>query len=498
VLEHLAQGFALATQWQNLVAILAGGVVGYFVGALPGLSAGMGIALLLPFTFYFPPLTSLVLLTSLYSAAEYGGSITAVLINVPGEGGAVPTTFDGYPLTRKGQPGKALGVSIVASCYAGITSTIGLIAVSVPLAQVALKFSPPEYFALGVFGLTTVASLAGKSWVKGFISVMFGLLITTIGVDAVSGTSRYIFVRGLYEGIPLIPVMVGLFAISEVFLTMEELAGESVTIQKFSGSLPTLREYAGTHLAMLRGTLIGFVIGIVPGAGKAVASFIAYNEERRASRHPERFGTGVLEGVAAPEAANNAVVGGALVPLMSLGIPGSAAAAVLIGAFTIQGLQPGPLLFVREPGLVYGVFASLLIGNVVMLAMGLLGTKIWAKVLDVPKNVLTPIVLAVTLFAAYAESNNVHTIWLALGFGVLGYAMRKFDFPVAPIVLAMVLGGMMEVAFRRSLILSDGSLAIFVTRPVAALILLLAAVSIGYQVFRDLRKRRAEPPAPGR
>jgi putative tricarboxylic transport membrane protein len=248
---------------------------------------------------------------------------------------------------------------------------------------------------------------------------------------------------------------------------------------------------------MLRGTLIGFVIGIVPGAGKAVASFIAYNEERRASKHPERFGIGVLEGVAAPEAANNAVVGGALVPLMSLGIPGSAAAAVLIGAFTIQGLQPGPLLFVREPGLVYGIFASLLIGNIVMLAMGLLGTKIWARVLDVPKNVLTPIVLAVTLFAAYAESNNVHTVWLALGFGVLGYAMRKFDFPVAPIVLAMVLGGMMEVAFRRSLILSDGSLAIFVTRPVAALILLLAAISIGYQVLRDVKKRRTEP-APGR
>jgi putative tricarboxylic transport membrane protein len=240
VFEHLGQGFALATQWQNLIAILGGGVVGYFVGALPGLSAGMGIALLLPFTFYFPPLTSLVLLTSLYSAAEYGGSITAVLINVPGEGGAVPTTFDGYPLTRKGEPGKALGMSIVASCYAGIASTIGLIAVSVPLAQVALRFSPPEYFALGVFGLTTVASLAGRSWVKGFISVMFGLLITTIGVDAVSGTSRFIFVRGLYEGIPLIPVMVGLFAISEVFLTMEELAAESVTIDKFSGSLPML------------------------------------------------------------------------------------------------------------------------------------------------------------------------------------------------------------------------------------------------------------------
>jgi putative tricarboxylic transport membrane protein len=482
MIENLAAGFVLVAQWQNALAIIAGSIVGYFVGALPGLSAGMGIALLLPFTFYFPPLTSLVLLTSLYSAAEYGGSITAVLINVPGEGGAVPTTFDGYPLTQQGQPGKALGVSIVASCYAGIASTVGLILVSVPLAQIALKFSPPEYFALGVFGLTTVAGLAGKSWVKGFITVLFGLLITTIGVDAVSGTSRYIFAKSLYEGIPLIPVMVGLFAVSEVLMTVEELAEQG-------GRLPSLREYLGTHLAMLRGTIIGFIIGIVPGAGKAVASFIAYNEERRASKHPERFGTGVLEGVASPEAANNAVVGGALVPLLSLGIPGSAAAAVLIGAFTIQGLQPGPLLFVREPGLVYGLFASLLIGNLVMLAMGLLGTKVWAKVLDVPKNILTPIVLTICLFAAYAESNSIYTVWLALGFGILGYVLRKCDFPVAPIVLAMVLGGMIEISFRRSLILSDGSFAIFVTRPLAAGILLLAVLSAGYQMVRDWRKR---------
>lgn len=493
MIENLAYGFVLTAQWQNIVAIIAGSITGYFVGALPGLSAGMGIALLLPFTFYMPPLTSLVLLTSLYSAAEYGGSITAVLINVPGEAGATPTTFDGYPLTKKGAPGKALGISIVASAYAGILSTVALILVSIPLAQLALKFGPPEYFALGIFGLTTVAGLAGKSWIKGFITVLFGLLITTIGVDAVSGTSRYIFARSLYEGIPLIPVLIGLFAVSEVFETMEELA-EKVVYQKFSGNLPTIQEYMGTHLAMLRGTIIGFIIGIVPGAGKAVASFIAYNEERRASKHPERFGTGVLEGVAAPEAANNAVVGGALVPLLSLGIPGSAAAAVLIGAFTIQGLQPGPLLFVKEPGLVYGLFASLLVGNIVMLVLGLVGTKIWAKVLDVPKNVLTPIVLATILFAAYAESTNVFGVWIALIFGVLGYVMRKYEFPVAPVVLAMVLGGMIEVSFRRSLILSDGSLSILATRPVAAAILLLAALSIGYQALRDLRKMRAGAP----
>ena len=393
MIEHFINGFIPLMHWNNILAIVGGSVVGYLVGALPGLSATMGIALCLPFTFYLPPLASLLFLTSLYGAAEYGGSITAVTLNIPGETAATPTTFDGYPLTQKGFPAKALGMSIVASFYAGIVSTIALILTAVPLASMALSFGPPEYFALGLFGLTAVAALAGKSWVKGCIGILFGLLINTIGIDDISGTSRYIFINALYEGLPLIPLLIGLFAISEVLMTMEELS-HNVVLQKISGSLPTLKEYLSCHRAMVRGTLIGYVIGIIPGAGKAVASFIAYNEEKRASKHPELFGTGVLEGVAAPEAANNSIVSGALVPLLTLGIPGSAAAAVLIGAFTIQGLQPGPLLFVKQPELVYGLFAGLLAGNVVMLAMGLLGTQLWAKVLLVPKNILTPIVLA--------------------------------------------------------------------------------------------------------
>ncbi|MCL4425157.1 MAG: tripartite tricarboxylate transporter permease [Firmicutes bacterium] len=490
MLENLVTGFALVAQWQNVIAILAGSVLGYLVGALPGLSAGMAIALLLPFTFNMPSLTSLVLLTALYGAAEYGGSITAVTINVPGEAGSTPTTFDGYPLTKKGFPAKALGVSIVASAYAGILSTVALILISVPLARIALSFGPPEYFALGIFGLTMVASLGGKSWIKGFISVLFGLLITTIGIDPISGTSRFTFTMDLFEGIPLIPVLVGLFAISEVLMNMEEIGQGDIVYQKISGALPSLREYLGTNLAMLRGTIIGFIIGIIPGAGKAVASFIAYSEEKRASKHPELFGTGVLEGVAAPEAANNAVVSGALVPLLALGIPGSAAAAILIGAFTIQGLQPGPLLFVKEPDLVYGLFASLLVGNIAMLAMGLFGTQLWAKVVAIPKNVLTPIVLAITLFAAYAESNTLFSVWLALFFGLLGYLLRKYDFPVAPIVLAVVLGEMIETSFRRALILSDGSLSIFVAKPIALAILLLATSSVVYQLYRGLKKRK--------
>ncbi|BDG59181.1 tripartite tricarboxylate transporter permease [Caldinitratiruptor microaerophilus] len=492
MLENLLSGFVLVAQWQNLLAILVGALLGYFVGALPGLGPAVSVALLLPFTYDLSPLTSLALLTALYGAAEYAGSITAVTINVPGEASATPTTFDGYQLTLKGMPAKALGISMMASFYAGTVSTLALFALSVPLANVALKFGPPEYFALGLFGLTVVASLAGKSWVKGTISVLLGLLITSVGLDPITGMARYAYVPELYEGIPLIPALVGLFAISEVLVTMEEVTKGNVTYRKISGALPTLKEYLSTHMAMLRGTIIGFLIGVIPGAGKAIASFIAYNEEKRVSKHPEKFGTGVLEGVAAPEAANNAVVSGALVPLLALGIPGSATAAVLIGAFMIHGLLPGPMLFVKNPDLVYGLFAALLVGNVFMLAIGLLGTQLWARVLTIPKYVLMPIVLAVSLFAAYAESNDRFTMWLAVGFGVVGYFMRRFEFPVSPVVLAMVLGDMMESSLRRTLIISGGKLTLLFTRPVALSILLLTALSVGYQVYRAFRTRKTE------
>jgi putative tricarboxylic transport membrane protein len=494
VLENLALGFGLVFQWENLLAILIGAAVGYFAGVLPGLSAGMAIALLLPFTFSMEPLTSLIFLTALYVAAEYGGSITAITINIPGEAGSAPTCFDGYPLAKKGFPAKALGISMVASLFGGLFSTVCLILVSVPVANMAIRFGPPEYFALGIFGLSMVASLGGKSWIKGFIGVGFGLMLTTIGIDPISGTSRYAFDINLFEGIPLIPVLVGLFAISEVFMTLEEMGQGELPRAKISGALPTMKEIFSTNGAMLRGSIIGFIIGVIPGAGKAIASFIAYGEQKRSSKTPEMYGTGALEGIAAPEAANNSVVGGALVPLLSLGIPGSAAAAILIGAFTIQGLQPGPLLFAKEPGIIYGIFASLLLGNIVMLLMGILGIPLWTKVVAVPKKVFTPIILAMVIFAAFAESNNSYQMWLALIFGIIGYLMRKYEFPVAPVVLAVVLGEMIETAFRRSLLISNGSMSIFAARPIAAVIILISLASIGYQIYRGLKKDKSKLP----
>lgn len=495
MLESLMAGFELVLQWQNLMAIVVGAVVGYAAGALPGLSAGMAIALLLPFTFTLPPLTSLVLLTALYAAAEYGGSITSITINVPGEAGSAPTAFDGYPLTKQGFPAKALGISIIASLFGGLLSTGALILISVPVANFAIKFGPPEYFALGIFGLSMVASLGGKSWLKGLITVAFGLLITTVGIDPISGIGRYVFNMSLFEGIPLIPVLVGLFAISEVFMTLEEMGQGNLPYFKVSGALPTMQEVLRCKMAMLRGSIIGFIIGVVPGAGKSVASFIAYGEQKRSSKNPEQYGTGVLEGVAAPEAANVAVVAGALVPLLSLGIPGSAAAAILIGAFTIQGLQPGPLLFVKEPGLVYGIFAALLLGNIIMFFMGILGTPVWTKIVTVSKEILTPVVLAMVMFAAFAESGNSFHMWLALIFGFVGYLMRKFDFPVAPIVLSVVLGEMIETSFRRTLMMSEGNYELFVTRPFALIILFIAFAALAYQIYRginDHKKAKAQ------
>ncbi|MCL4369518.1 MAG: tripartite tricarboxylate transporter permease [Chloroflexi bacterium] len=490
MLEQMLNGFQVTLQWQNLIALFLGSLVGYAVGALPGLNPSMTIALMLPFTFTLSPLTSLIFLTSLYGAAEYGGGITSITLNVPGEAGAAPTCFDGYPLAQKGQPAKALGISIIASGIAGLVTTVALIVVAVPLASVALSFGPPEYFALAVFGLTVVASLAGRSVVKGLMTVTFGLLVTSIGIDPITGTPRYTFTMQFFEGIPFIAGLVGLFAISEVLMTMEEIWEKDLSAMKVSGALPTLKETLGTWGAIVRGSIIGFVIGLFPGSGKAVASFIAYNEERRASKHPELFGTGVLEGVAAPEAANNAVVSGALVPLLTLGIPGSAATAIMIGALTIQGLQPGPMLFVKQAPLVYGLFASLMIGNIMMTIIGLAGTQLWTQVVAVPKAIMMPIVLAVCLLAAYAESGEMFQVWVAMFFGVLGYLLRKFGFPVAPIVLAMVLGPTMETNFRRSLIVSDEGLAIFFSRPISAVVLGLTLASLAYQVHREVKAWR--------
>ena len=489
MLENLAAGLYMVVDPFNLLMILAGVAMGIFVGAMPGLSSTPGLAILLPFTFFMEPIPAFLMMIGLYMAAEYGGSITSIAIGVPGTPPAVPTVWDGFPLTQKGLPGKALGTSIIASTVGGMIGTVILIVACAPIASFALRFGPAEYFALGVFGLSIVASLAGKSLVKALISVAIGLLICVIGVDVFTGYPRFTFgITQLLEGIPFIPALVGLFAVSKVFQLMEtEITG----IRKFTGKiayqLPSLNELKRLIVSIIRGSGIGALIGAIPGAGATIASLIAYNEEKRASKHPELFGTGVLEGISAPEAANNASVGGAMVPLITLGIPGSGSTAVLIGGLMLQGLQPGPLLMPNNPELVYSIFIGFFIAEFFMLAIGLAGTQLWVALTSLRVSILAPFILGLCVIGTYALGNNMFYVALALIFGVLGYLMEKFEFPLAPTVLAIVLGFIVETNLRRALAISGGSYAIFFTHPISLVLLIIAVASF---VIPLIRRRR--------
>jgi len=489
MLENLALGFDTVISPFNLLMIFVGVTMGIFVGAMPGLSSTPGLAILLPFTFFMDPIPAFLMMIGLYMSAEYGGSITSIAIGVPGTPPAVPTVWDGFALTQKGFPGKALGASIIASTAGGMVGTIILILACAPIASFALRFGPAEYFALGVFGLSIVASLAGKSLVKALISVVLGLLVCVIGADVFTGYPRFTFgMPQLLEGIPFIPALVGLFAVSKVFQLIEE---EQVTIRKLTGKiayqLPTLSELKRLILSILRGSGIGALIGAIPGAGATIASLIAYNEEKRASKHPEKFGTGVLEGVSAPESANNASVGGAMIPLITLGIPGSGSTAVLIGGLMLQGLRPGPLLMSENPELVYSIFVGFFVAEFFMLAIGLAGTRLWVALTSLRVSILAPFILGLCVIGTYALGNNMFYVILALAFGVLGYLMEKFGFPLAPMVLAIVLGFIVETNFRRALAVSGGSYAIFFTHPISVILLIIAIASFTIPLIRRRR-----------
>lgn len=491
MLENLIHGFELVLQWQNLLFIVLGAFIGYIAGILPGLGGSVTIALLLPFTFSLDPITGFVFLITTYIAVEYGSSITAIAINVPGEPGAAATTFDGYALTKKGLFAKALGMSQYASLIGGLFSSILLILLAKPIVGVAIKFGPPEFFALGIFGLTLVASLSGGSLLKGFICVAFGLMLTTVGIDPISGAMRYTFGSSyLMDGIDILPVLIGLFAISQLLIDIEDLSGGSTGRMKFTGSMPTLREVFNVKGALIRGSIIGFIVGVIPGAGKSIAAFIAYGEQKRSSKNPELYGTGVLEGIAAPESSNSAVVGGSLVPLLTLGIPGSPTGAILIGALTLHGLQAGPRLMMDAPELVNGIFATLIFGFITLCIFGLLCIPIWLKVVSIPMQYMSPVLLVMVMVSAYSVNNQMYYMWLSLIFGVIGYFMRKYDFPIAPVVLAFVLGELIETSLQRSVILSNGDMSYFLTRPAALILLFLALASVGYQMYRSIKKTK--------
>ncbi|GAB1400825.1 tripartite tricarboxylate transporter permease [Aminivibrio sp.] len=491
-LSHLYDGLSLLMGFTPLVVILAGVIVGILAGAMPGISPSMAVALLLPFSFGMSPSMGIVLLCAVYLASNYGGSITAVMINTPGTPSAVVTAFDGYPLTRKGQAGTALGVSLIASVVGGFVGIIILVLFSAPLARMALKFWPAEYFALAILGLSTIASLGGGRWLESFIAVMLGLLLNTIGLDPLSGVSRYTFdfIR-LYDGFSFIPVLIGLFALSEVFMGIEsgEVNRPPVLPEREKSPWPTLRDYLKLKFAMLRAGVVGTVIGVFPGAGGTIASFIAYDIEKRLNSDPDSFGKGNPFGVAAAEASNSSSVGGALVPLLTLGIPGSSSAAVLIGALMIHNLQPGPELFTKHPEIVYTLFSSLFVANIFLLFLGLLGARLWIKAALIPKRLLYPMIFAFSFIGSYAVRSSVFDVGVCLAFGLLGWVLVRSKFPVSPIVLGMILGTMIEKNLRATLMM--GGPALFLQRPLSLVLLALAFASGVIPYLREQKRKKA-------
>lgn len=486
MIEGIYSGFVLILTGKNLLGLLIGTLVGYFVGAMPGLTPSIGIALMIPFTFGMDPVFSMIMLVALYMAAEYGGGITAILLNAPGTAAAAATAFDGYPLAKSGQSGKALAISILSSGFGALLSTILLIITAVPLAAFALAFGPSEYFALSIFGLSLVSSLGGKSLWKGLLGMIIGLLLVTIGLDPINGTPRFTFTSDFFEGIPFLPALIGLFALSEVFYMLEDVKEKPIIPEPLKGIGLNLSFFKEKWKVLIRSSVIGYVIGVIPGAGATIASMVSYNEAKRWSKDKDSFGKGNPEGIMASEAANNSSVSGAMAPLLALGIPGSASTAIMIGALTIQGIQPGPLLFTKNPEIPYSIFASLLFGVPGMVGIGLLGARLWMRVVNIPKSLLATVVTGICVLGAYSYGNSMYPVWVMIACGIAGYILRKVEIPMAPIVLALVLGFMMEVNLRRALIVSDGNISIFLSHPITMIILILAILTLLTPVIRGV------------
>ena len=478
-MDQLMVGFMTIMEPLNFLSVFVGVLGGMIIGAMPGLTAPMGVALLIPFTYGMMPVPAITMLVSLYCGATFGGSIAAILVHAPGTPSAAMTTFDGYPLAQKGQAGKALGMSCISSALGGLFSVVVLILLAPLLAEIAIKFGPPEYFALAIFGMSMISSLGSKTVVKNLLGGTIGVFIACVGMDSISGFSRYDFgMTHLMDGISFIPVMIGLFAATEVFRQAEGGIKKVVVDRKISGLLPTWKEIKSVKTTLLRSSLIGTFIGILPAEGATVASFIGYNEAKRFSKTPEKFGTGCLEGIAGPECANNAATGGAMIPTMALGIPGSGTTAVILGALLVHGMRPGPLLFIQHADVVYAVFIGMFFANLMFLGLGLGGAKVFSQILRVPNYVLSPIILVLCVVGTYALHNNMADVWIMLLFGIIGYKMKSYGFAAAPIVLGLVLGGLIEVSLRRSLIVFDNNPFVFFTRPWSLLFIVLTVLGL--------------------
>ncbi len=497
VLEHLLAGFAAALHGTGLLIMAAGVAWGIIGGAIPGISGAVAMALALPYTFSMDAATALVMLAGVWAGANYGGSVPAILMRMPGTPGSAAALLDGYELTRQGHAAKALGVSLVCGTIGGLISIVVLIALVLPLGNLVLAFGSPETCALAIFGLTLIAGLSGPSMLKGLAAAAFGLLLTTVGLDTLTGSLRLTFGRReLLSGVDIISAMIGLFAVSEMFYQLAHPARrEAPVVSDAHTAFPTLTELRGVGRATLVGTIVGLIVGIMPGAGATASSFVAYNEARRWSKRPDLFGKGSLEGVAGPETANNAVQGGDLVPTLALGIPGSNSAAIMLAALILHGIVPGPFLLAQHSDLVFTLFAGLILVNFLMIPVGMLILRGCLLALRLPPPTLVASILAVIVIGTYAADLFILNPVLALIFGVIGYGMRVSGFPAAATVLGLVLGFLVESELRRSLIISHGSWAIFVTHPISAVLLACTLGVLVYPFLVNIKRSRKPPGA---
>ncbi|MBS7525073.1 tripartite tricarboxylate transporter permease [Fusibacter paucivorans] len=495
VLSLFFDGLLTAIQPYHLLLITFGGVLGTIVGMLPGLGPATGVAVLLPITFSMSPTAALITMAGVYYGAMFGGSRSSILINTPGDGAALAATFDGYPMAMNGKAESALAISAIASFIGGLISVVFLIALATPVAKFALKFGPAEYFLLMVAALSMTASMSKGNMVKGFIATLFGLMISTVGIDAQSGIPRFTFgILELQTGIDFLVVIIGLYALGEVFKAFKAInEGKKIPQKKFGRIWISKEEWQKTWLPILRSTPLGFVVGALPGAGGTMASLMAYNNEKQFSNNPDDFGKGEIVGLAAPEAANNAASVGAFIPMLTLGIPGSGTTAVMMGALLMLGIQPGPLLFTQHPDVAWGLIASMVIGNFVLAIVNIPMAGLLVRVLSVDAKILYPIVLGLAFVGTYAISSSVVDFFILIIFGVLGYFMDKIKIPTAPMILAVIVGGTMEQSFRQATRISNGSLGIFVESPLALALIAITVISVVYPAIKaSLAKRKAK------
>ena len=482
----------------NLFLTFGGAFFGILVGAMPGLSSVMGLSIMLPFAIRIGGVGSILMLLGIYCGAVYGGSITAILINTPGTANSAATCLDGHPMALRGEAGRAISLSTTSSLIGGLLSAVALLFTAPLLSKFALKFGPTEYFALGIFGLSIVTSVSStENVLKGILGALLGLFLAEIGMDAINGLPRFtggsVFLLG---GINFVPVLIGLFAFSQGLISIEEynknLKQEKTTQQKIKGVFPSKEDMKVCFPTYIRSSIIGIVIGIIPGTGGDIASWVAYNEAKRWSKHPEEFGKGAPEGIAAPEAGNNAVTGGALVPLLTLGIPGDSATAIMLGALMMVGITPGPLLFVEQTESVYTIIIGLFLANLFMGLIGYAGVRLFAKIADVPKWIMTPIVFLFCIVGTYALNHTFGDIVVMFVAGIAGYVLLKLGFSVPPIILGMILGKTIENNFRRAYVIYDGDFSVFFTRPISLVLLVIAFISLIYPLVMPiiLKKRR--------